>query len=91
MAFGCACHAHHVPGQPTEYQACRRDLDQRLARLHCALVVLGESVVPNHSGKASLHDPEAWLDTAAAHGRSTLHDLEVPAAALLLALTALLD
>src|SRR5260370_42353840 len=38
-----ASRLHDVTRKPSKHQACRRDLDERLARLHTALIVLRAS------------------------------------------------
>src|SRR6266699_4712937 len=40
---------------PAEQQADGRELDECLARLNLALIVLGQSAVPNQPGEAAFH------------------------------------
>ena len=50
-------------GQPAEQEADRRELDQRLARLDLAQVILGQSAVCRKPSETPLHDPAARLHT----------------------------
>ena len=72
------------PCQPAEHQAGRRDLNQGLARLDLALVVLGQPPIPREPSKRALYYPPARLDLKAMGARSPFHDLQVPAVTLLM-------
>src|SRR5690348_1371499 len=70
-------------GQPTEHQARRCDLDERLARLHPALIVLCQPTIANQPRETPFNDPPPRLDAETARARRSFHDLQVPAIALL--------
>jgi hypothetical protein len=71
-----------MPGDPAEQEADRCDLNQRLAGLRFALIILGQPAVANQLGETALHDPTAWLDAEAARAGRSHHNLQVPASAL---------
>src|SRR5262249_4124475 len=80
--LGCA---RQVSDEPPQQQARRRDLNERLARLHTALVVLGHPPIAGQPSETPFNDPAARLDAEAVRARLPCHDLEIPALALLLA------
>src|SRR5260221_5552368 len=82
MGFGCV---RQVASQAAERQASRRQLDERLTRLHFALIVLRQSAVANQPSETLFNDPPARLDTEAARAWPAFDDLQVPAVALLFA------
>lgn len=64
--------------EPTQKQAGRSKLNEGLAGLHRALIVLGESAVANQPREGTFNHPSSRLDTEAAHARLTLHDFQLP-------------
>src|SRR5262245_17368468 len=78
--------SQHVPacaGKPADHQASSRERNERLAGLHVALVVLGQSSIARQPGERALHYPAAWLDVEATRARLMLDDLQFPPALLL--------
>jgi len=65
-----------------EHQASRRQLDERLARLHQALIILRQPPIPRDPGKRTLNYPSARLHGEAARPGLALHGLALPAVAL---------
>src|SRR5260370_31114039 len=51
-------------GESAEEQTDRRELDERLAGLHRAFVVLGQPPMTNQPGAAPFNDPPSRLDAA---------------------------
>src|SRR5262249_7980793 len=72
-----------ITGQSAEQEAGHRNLNQRLARLHLALVVPGESAIADQPGEASLHDPATRLHTESSPAWRSFYHLKLPAVALL--------
>jgi hypothetical protein len=68
----------HVPSQPTEHEARRRDLDKGLTRLRTALIVLGKSALSIQLGETSLHHPAARLNAEFPPARCALDDFQRP-------------
>jgi hypothetical protein len=73
----------YAPAESTEYQARRRELNEGLARLHHALVVLGQPSIPRQPSKRALYYPAARLHGEAAGSGFALHNFKLPARALL--------
>src|SRR5258706_10025339 len=72
-----ASRRHDVTRKPSKHQACRRDLDERLARLHTALVILGQTPIANQPGETSLNDSPARMHLETLGAWLALHDLRM--------------
>jgi hypothetical protein len=77
--FGCV---QLVPSHPATRQARRRDLDERLAGLDYALVVLAQPPIAQQPGETPFDHPSARLDTEAMGAWLALLDLQLPTAVL---------
>ena len=70
-------------GKPAQRQARRRQLDERLAGLHHALIVLGQPAVAAQPREAPLDDPAARLNAEGTRTGCTLDDFPRPSSLLL--------
>src|SRR5262249_10184298 len=68
--------------ETSDQQPHHRHLDERLARLHTALLVTCQSAMPKQPGETPFNDPPARLNGEAARATFPLHDFECPTGTL---------